>query len=491
MFAVPQAKKDKNFNLEVNEPHLVKFNQDETLSSLKQGKVENVRASSTCPVDQIVLYSMKQGLLQNSLRSFPDPRKKSEVPIEVLLLPQILQRLNDEHSLLLAPYMLNNAELIESLGYNAIVLEEGFNKRNVHPRKTAFHGETLKHVLLGLKADSIMKWFNESFQKLLKTEAPGRTKQYILDGTKIEIPSHLGHSYQQSGLVSDVNDKHSFGYKAVWLQEIIDKKGVIVALKIVPIQRHDIDVGRELVADFVFEPGSCLIMDRGFIDAEWITHLKKTRGVDVVIPLKKNMEVTKSCVELANERGLWKPHPTRKKQQIAELGDKPGDLLWIDCPVITHGVLARWTKKNGEITEVLFVTTQEKSTGKKILATYDQRTEIEESHRQIKCFQGLEKLPSKKFVQVVFRIVMGAVGFNLLNLFLNSESCEDLDEFSLKTLRQKRPEEKNPKVIIYAKTTFGILRLYQLLPTLMRLKGRVKEELIAIFESLDPNPAPI
>jgi hypothetical protein len=146
---VPQSKEEKNFNLEVNEPHLVKFNQDETLSSLKQGKVENVRASSTCPVDQIVLYSMKQGLLQNSLRSFPDPRKKSEVPIEVLLLPQILQRLNDEHSLLLAPYMLNNAELIESLGYNANVLEEGFNKRNVHPRKAAFHGETLKHVLLG------------------------------------------------------------------------------------------------------------------------------------------------------------------------------------------------------------------------------------------------------------------------------------------------------------------------------------------------------
>jgi hypothetical protein len=488
---VPQSKEQKNFDLEVNEPHLVKFSQEETLSSLKQGEVENVRASSTSPVDQIVLYSMKQGVLQSSFRSFPDPRKKSEVPIEVLLLPQVLQRLNDEHSLLLAPYMLNNAELIESLGYNARVLEEGFNKRNVHPRKAAFHGETLKHVLLGLKAESIMKWFNDSFQKLLKIQAPGRTKQYILDGTKIEVPAHLSSKYQYSGLVSDENDKHSFGYKAVWLQEIIDNKGIIVALKIVPIQRHDLDVGRELVADFVFEPGSCLIMDRGFIDAEWITHLKQTRGVDVVIPLKRNMEVTKTCVELANERGLWKPHPTRENQQIAELGDKPGDLLWIECPAIAHGVLTRWAKKNGEVTEVLFVTTQEKSSGKKILAIYDQRTEIEESHRQIKCFQGLEKLPSKKFVQVVFRVVMCVVGFNLLNLFLNSENCENLDEFSLKSYRQKKPGEKNPKIIIYAKTTFGVLRLYQLLPALMRLKGRVKDELISIFESLDPDPAPI
>jgi hypothetical protein len=85
---------------------------------------------------------------------------------------------------------------------------------------------------------------------------------------------------------------------------------------------------------------------------------------------------------------------------------------------------------------------------------------------------------------------MGAVGYNLLNLFLNSENCESLEQYSLKTLRQKRPEEKNPKVIVYSDTSFAILRLYQLLPMLMRLKGQVKEQLIALFESLDPNPSP-
>jgi hypothetical protein len=131
------------------------------------------------------------------------------------------------------------------------------------------------------------------------------------------------------------------------------------------------------------------------------------------------------------------------------------------------------------------------SNGKKILLTYDQRAEIEESHRQMKMFQGLEKLPSKKFTQVLFRIVMGVVGYNLLNLFLNSEKCDDFEQYSLKTMRQRRPVEKNAKVIVYAEATFAVMRLYEILPILMRLTGRVKERVITLIESLDPNPAPV
>ena len=46
---------------------------------------------------------------------------------------------------------------------------------------------------------------------------------------------------------------------------------------------------------------------------------------------------------------------------------------------------------------IVFVDTREGLSGKTILATYDQRSEIEETQRQMKCFQGLEKLPSKKY----------------------------------------------------------------------------------------------
>jgi hypothetical protein len=49
---------------------------------------------------------------------------------------------------------------------------------------------------------------------------------------------------------------------------------------------------------------------------------------------------------------------------------------------------------------------------KNILATYDQRPTIEQGHLELKCFQGIEKLPSTKFTHVVFRIIMGVLGYN-------------------------------------------------------------------------------
>lgn len=86
--------------------------QEETISHLKTGDVDDIRISAKLPIDEIVKFGLKEKFLQQGPKSFPDPRKKMDIPIEVLLLPQIIQRLHDEHSLLLAPYMLNSAELL-------------------------------------------------------------------------------------------------------------------------------------------------------------------------------------------------------------------------------------------------------------------------------------------------------------------------------------------------------------------------------------------
>jgi Transposase DDE domain len=472
------------------EPQIIAHRQSQTLDSLKKGEIERVRVSQNLPVDRIVSFGLTEGFLPSGLKQFPDPRKYWEVPIDVVLLPQILQRLNDEHSLLLAPYMLNSSELITKLGYNARIMKERFNDRNIHPRKTIFHGETLKHLLLGMKPEALFDWFNQGWLPIWRANSPGRTHQYILDGMRIEVPAHLAKKYQNCGCVENEDRTYSYGYKAVWLQEIIDHKGVIVSLKIVPIQVHDLEAARGLVDQFPFEEGATLIADRGFIDGEWITHLKKDRKVDLFIPLRRNMQATRAAIAMAENRNLWQPHPTREKQQIAEFTAEDGGLFWKECPVLTTGVLARWTKKDGTPDEVLFVTTKERQSGRNILATYDQRAEIEESHRQVKENQGIETLPSKKFVHVVFRIIMGVIAFNLMNLFLNSEHCKSFEEYSLKSLRQKRVEEDNPKIIIYAKDTFAVLRMLEFIPIILRLEKTVQKKLARLFENLNLSPAP-
>ncbi len=458
--------------------------QKEALDLLRRGEISDIRVSHKWAIDKIVHFGLKEGFLQEGLKIFPDPRKHIEVPIDVLLLPQILQRLHDEHSLVLAPYMLNDADLITTLGYNAMVLEEGFNNRAKYPRETAFHGETLKHVLNAISDPSIlMEWFNRRWLPLWRKTAPGRTRQYILDGMKIEINKPRKKEWEGSGVVSDNEGNISFGYKAVWLQEIIDRKGIIVALTIVPIETHDIEAARPLVEDFPFEINSVLIMDRGFVDGPWISHLKKDLSVDVVIPLKKTMHPTQYAISIADEKTLWTTHPTREGQQMASLSEE--NLFWKECEELKSGTLAKWTnKKTGEEEKVLFVSTLEGKSGAPLLQIYDQRAEIEESHRELKCFQGIETVLSGKLSHVVFRITMNIIAFNLLRLFLNSEQCDTLDDFTAKTLRQRRPPEPNPKVIIYAAHVFATIYFLDLLSILTKLTPTVLARLSTLFDAL-------
>jgi len=53
--------------------------------------------------------------------------------------------------------------------------------------------------------------------------------------------------------------------------------------------------GQRLVDTFVETVGKgvmqLLIMDRGYIDGEFITHVKRDLGSDVMIPLRKNMQI--------------------------------------------------------------------------------------------------------------------------------------------------------------------------------------------------------
>lgn len=466
------------------ETPLLFHRQKEVLDSLKRGEISDLRVSHSYAADKIVSFGLKEGFLQEGLRRFPDPRRHVEVPVEVLLLPQILQRLHDEHSLLLAPYMLNDADLITSLGYNALVLESGFNNRAKYPRETAFHGETLKHVLNSFSEPSLLfDWFNRSWLKLWRQAAPGRTRQYILDGMKIEIARPKKKKREGSGAVSDDEGNYTFGYKAVWLQEIIDRKGIIVALTIVPIETHDIEAGRKLVEGFPFEKKSVLIMDRGFIDGPWITHLKNDKEVDVVVPLKKNMYPTEYAISLADEKNLWQAHPMRQGQWMAALSEE--HLFWKDCQVLKSGTLVRWKNKTtSEEEQVLFVSTLEGKSGAALLRIYDQRAEIEESHRELKCFHGIETILSGKLTHVVFRILMNVIGFNLLRLFLNSEHCDTLEDFTAKTLRQRRPQQPNPKIIIYAKSFFATIFFLDLLSLLLTLTKTVQKKLSIFLATL-------
>lgn len=484
----------------------VKHDAEAVSRALSRGEIIDAVASHEMISDEIISYFLRNGFLKDALGSFPDPRKNWEVPMPVLLVPQLLQRLNDEHSLLLAPYYLNSAELITQLGYNVSTLEEGFNQRNETERKTPFHGETLKHVLNAADAEAMVNWFNKTLLPLWQAQAKisvgksqGVKRQFIMDGMKIEVPAHLRRKYTGAGTVRNEDDTYNHGYKAVWIQQVLHpspksrpknaaslstsseeepvKRGILVALRIGPIEEHDLSLGRWVAQDFPFQKGDELIIDRGFIDSEWFNDLHEKHGVEIFIPLRRNMTISKETAILCatDRKEEWRPHPTRKDQWVQCLTEE--DLkLWPECRVLKSGVIVKWQKSDQSFEEVVFVSTKPNQSPERLLATYDERPRIEETHRQLKLFQGIEKLPSKKWEHVVFRILMGVIAFNLLHLFLIDKKCETLETAStLKTLRQKRDRrrEQNPQMIIYTEDAFWVIKLRQFHSLLLDIEDPV------------------
>src|SRR4030042_2038814 len=80
---------------------------------------------------------------------------------------------------------------------------------------------------------------------------------------------------------------------------------VFVAVKVILGKDHESPVLYELVKEFVDAVGpgvmKRLILDRGFIDGEAISRCKKKYGIDVLIPIRRNMDLNTDAMALFRE----------------------------------------------------------------------------------------------------------------------------------------------------------------------------------------------
>lgn len=107
-------------------------------------------------------------------------------------------------------------------------------------------------------------------------------------------------------------------YKLVSLLPLRGPSYVYAAVAVVAGHRHELPIRYELVEAFVRQVGPGVLkkplLDRGFIDGARIAHCKTVLGVDVLIPLKKNMALWQDAWRLS-EQLPWQewivPEPVR------------------------------------------------------------------------------------------------------------------------------------------------------------------------------------
>jgi len=150
-------------------------------------------------------------------------------------------------------------------------------------------------------------------------------------------------------VVKNDDGTYARGYKLATLRTLLDSAGLLSQVALSPIQVHDVALCRPLLEQApVLRAGDLLLEDRGFLDGATLSHIKRTRRVDVITPLKANMLATQEAIQLAEMAAKWEAHPSRADQRIAWVHGV--EHMWAECAVPLNACVIRyWNKKKNAL----------------------------------------------------------------------------------------------------------------------------------------------
>lgn len=315
-------------------------------------------------------------------------------------------------------------------------------------------------------------------------------------------------------------------YKAVFLLHC-DEAGerfVVVGVRVLRGNESEATALWPLVDTFVEVAGrgvmKVLLLDRGFINGPQMGRLKQDYGIDTVIPIRSDMDIREDVQGLCKLSPKWEeyeathraplpsvrpqraPHPVaqqrerkrqktlarrRKQQQETPEPSKVRERTliarfeqltsWSDCPVPLTGVLSRDVYADGHEESWLVVTTASQWSARKIRDRYGLRTDIEERHRQIKCFWDLTRFHSTAWNLIVSQTVFVCLTYSLLQIHLLHQGHQELNRRTWPTTRRLLPD--GDRVIVYRQQYFAFFTLLEHMELTLSLEGKARRKALA------------
>ncbi len=314
-------------------------------------------------------------------------------------------------------------------------------------------------------------------------------------------------------------------YRAVFLLHC-DRSGerfVVAGVRVLEGDQSEAPALWQLVDTFIGAVGrgvmKILILDRGFINGPQMGRVKNEYGIDSVIPVRKNMEILEDVRGVVKLDVTWeeyqrtgreplKPsrpkHPTAAKREEARqktlaknreeaerrdppdpskvrlrtlITKVPGLTSWTDCPVPLTGVYSKDCYADGHEKDWLLVSTNPRLLAKEGRDLYGLRTDIEELHRQVKCFWDLTRFHSTAWSLLVSQTVFVALTYSLLQIHLLQHGHEELNRRTRETTRRLLPD--GDRVIIYRQQYFGYFTLLEHTELTLSLEGKARRKALA------------
>ena len=470
-------------------------------------------------------------ILEKLAVTYPSPSQKEDVPIWAYIAGDISLRFHGVNQFHAFPYVVRSGGMINAFGPEMghkvthpqtgdVTLScRGFNKKNEYDRQTPVDQDYLRKTAKRTDAEQLMTWFNRDVVDIFKQHhAFDSEGLFVGDSSYLFVPDNPDYERSSRLLFDEHNhpvdsqkplssqDKRLYQwrrcYKLVSLLHI-NRKGdyfLYVAVKVVPGKDHESPILYQMIEQFVEYHGKGIIkkllLDRGFLDGSQIGRCKQEWGIDILMPVRRNMDIYQDILGLAEAGELdfkplaapsppAKPAPTSRPEAIRKREESRQRTLakrknkavgpknepspspastpvpvqtevavvaavrtYTACPIPLDVIVNKELSADGKNDYWMLISTapvRDPGLGRQ---EYALRTTIEERHRQLKCYSDLEHFSSRSFNLVVNQVVFILLTYSLLQWYL------------LRSDRKELNHQTRPRTLDLLKPALTIILIY-------------------------------
>ncbi len=348
--------------------HVFWENRAAVVEALKHGHCDGILPAARGFFDHFAQFLDEHNILLH-LEDFPDQRQRRTIPAfffcHSLLYKPLLQieRLNH-----LPDVLFRSPQVMRQLGFNARQIEAGFYE---NANRKPFDIEALcDFFAMTTDADYFAHQQQVLQQMVAEWPAVWSSGKWVMD-SMIFSTAPGAH-----GLAAG---RYKVCVLALWRDDVVWP----VLWKFGDEHASDHPLGQSLIAaamEILGERMKHLLIDRGFLDGEWIAGLYE-RGVRVTVGLKENMEAFADLVGLGRlPETVWEEvEPPQNHAPVAPKREVTAYQLesWESCQAPLWGCLIRDTYPE-EVVYQARVTTAEQATAREIYHDSAARWDIEE-----------------------------------------------------------------------------------------------------------------
>jgi len=413
----------------------------------------------------------------------------------VYIASDLSMRFHAVHPFHAFPYVVRSGGLVQAfgpqMGHKAVHPEtgdislccQGFNDKNEYDRQTPCDQDYLRKMALRTGAQGLQTWFNRDVVGIFKQHhAFDPEGIFIGDATYLFLPDNPRYE-GSSRMLFDEHHHPVDGQKltpqqrarCTWrrcykLVSLLHTNRaaeffLYAGLVLTAGQDHEGPLLYRLVEEFVQNHGrglmKRLILDRGFLDGAQMGRCQHEFGIDILIPVRSNMEIYQDVVGLAQAGQLsfqpWTPAPpgpqpiplhrperikkreearqktlARQKAQApppnpkalstqrvrSEVAAVNGLETFSTCPIPLNALVNREVYADGHVDYWVLLDTAPIRQPAGTRQEYGLRETIEERHRQLKCFSDLEAFTSRAFNVIANQVVFVLLTYSLLQWYL-------------------------------------------------------------------------